>query len=245
MAYASKAGRARVSSRSPQAFGVCDRCSIWYNHVDLRWQYQWAGAKLNNIRLLVCQNCYDEPQQQKRAIVLTADPLPVINARVEPVVRDEVDYRSVLTSSTVNSQTGLTVNTYSTRATEDGQTRSTQPIGPPTGLDSYAISPLNNKVAYGTTLSLTSIVSNGTTVVTVTCNTLPSGFAANSQVSIAGTGNSKADGFYSVTSVVGYQFTYTTNQIIPSANLLQSTTRIRTVIVGLPYEMTQIPQTGI
>jgi len=245
MAYASKAGRARVSARNPQAFGVCDRCSMWYNHVDLRWQYQWAGAKLNNIRLLVCQHCYDEPQQQKRAIVLTADPLPVINARVEPYVSDEVDYRSVVTSTTTNIPTGLPVSTYATRATQDGQTRSTQPIGPPVGLEPYAISPLDGKITYGTALPITSIVSNGTTIITVTCNSLPANFVANSQISVSGTGNSKADGFYSVISVNGFQFTYYTAQNIPSANLLQSTTRIKTVIVGLPYEMVQIPQTGI
>jgi hypothetical protein len=89
MAYASKAGRARVSSRRPQAQAVCDRCGIWYNHVDLRWQYDWAGTSLINRRFLVCLRCYDKPQQQLRAIILPADPVPIRNPRIEPFIKDE------------------------------------------------------------------------------------------------------------------------------------------------------------
>ena len=70
MAYASQSGRARTSASNPQAFAVCDRCGIWYNHVDLQWQYDWAGSSLINKRLLVCGRCLDVPQQQLRAIVV-------------------------------------------------------------------------------------------------------------------------------------------------------------------------------
>src|SRR5580693_3923349 len=68
MPYASIAGRARANPSSPRAFAVCDRCGIWYNHVDLQWQFDWRGASLMNLRLLVCRPCYDDPQQQLRAI---------------------------------------------------------------------------------------------------------------------------------------------------------------------------------
>ena len=44
MSYASKAGRARISSSNPQALAICDRCGLTYNHCDLNFQYDWAGA---------------------------------------------------------------------------------------------------------------------------------------------------------------------------------------------------------
>ncbi len=81
MSYASKLGRARISSRSPQAAGQCDRCGFVYNHCDLRAQMDWRGATLQNIQLMVCERCYDVPQQQLRAITLPADPVPVRNPR--------------------------------------------------------------------------------------------------------------------------------------------------------------------
>ena len=89
MGYASKAGRARVSSTRPQAQAVCDRDGLWYNRVDLRWQYDWAGTSLINKRILVCKRCLDRPQQQLRAIIIPADPVPIQNPRTEPFVDDE------------------------------------------------------------------------------------------------------------------------------------------------------------
>lgn len=89
MSYASLSGRARTSSRRPQAFAVCDRCGMWYNHFKLRWQYQYAGTSLVNQRLLVCKPCNDKPQAQLRAIVIPADPVPILNPRVEPFALDE------------------------------------------------------------------------------------------------------------------------------------------------------------
>lgn len=76
-------GRARVSARSPSAHGICDRCNFRYLHSDLSWQFQYAGAKLQNLRLLVCFRCLDAPQPQLKTIVIPPDPLPVFNARPE------------------------------------------------------------------------------------------------------------------------------------------------------------------
>jgi hypothetical protein len=70
-------GRASVDPRSPRALGVCQRCGSLYNHDQLRWQYQWGGLRLINLRILVCQPCYDEPQIQLRTIILPADPQPI------------------------------------------------------------------------------------------------------------------------------------------------------------------------
>lgn len=90
MAYASKAGRASTSISRPVAQAVCDRCGIWYSHNQLVWQYDFAGAGLVNKRLLVCtRTCNDKPQQQLRAIIIPADPVPIQNPRTEPFTEDE------------------------------------------------------------------------------------------------------------------------------------------------------------
>ena len=76
-------GRASISARSPRALGVCDRCGFLYNLNQLKWQHEWSGVKLQNLRLLVCAGCLDVPQEQLRAIVLPPDPVPVMNPRPE------------------------------------------------------------------------------------------------------------------------------------------------------------------
>lgn len=88
MAYRPR-GRARVDPESPDAFAICDRCGNLFNHRDLRWQYQWQGFNLFNKRLLVCEDCLDKPSPFLRAIVVSADPQPVFNARTEPYSIDE------------------------------------------------------------------------------------------------------------------------------------------------------------
>jgi hypothetical protein len=58
-----------------------------WNHYRLRWQYDWRGTKLQNLRFLVCPDCYDEYQQSgQRTIILPADPVPIMNARPEHYV---------------------------------------------------------------------------------------------------------------------------------------------------------------
>lgn len=89
MGYASKSGRARTSARNPQAFGVCQRCNRWWNRNRLRFQYDWRGVALQNLWILVCSDCYDRPQEQLRAIVLPADPVPIMFPSVEPFIDDE------------------------------------------------------------------------------------------------------------------------------------------------------------
>jgi len=136
MAYASKAGRARTSSSNPQAFGVCDRCGIWTNHVNLKWQMDWRGASLMNIRLLVCSTCYDTPQQQLRAIVVPADPVPIQNPRIEWFAADETNTRYTSGQNTTDYWTGIPVPGGNVRITQDGNDRVTQTTGePPSGLN--------------------------------------------------------------------------------------------------------------
>lgn len=75
---------ARISARNPQALGCCDVCGFPYNRNNLRWQYQWAGMQLQNLRQLVCPTCYDVPNEQLRTIIIPPDPLPIIDPRPEP-----------------------------------------------------------------------------------------------------------------------------------------------------------------
>lgn len=72
---------AKVDPSAPRAWGVCDRCASTYQHQELRWQHDFQGANLINRRLLVCQNCLDEPQNQGRPIRLPPDPVPIKNPR--------------------------------------------------------------------------------------------------------------------------------------------------------------------
>lgn len=85
-------GRASVSARRPSALGVCDRCGFTYQLNRLRWQYQWQGMQLQNLRLLVCDECLDVPQIQLKTIILPPDPLPVLNPRPEPYSQEVPTY---------------------------------------------------------------------------------------------------------------------------------------------------------
>jgi hypothetical protein len=236
-------GRARVSVRNPQAFGICDRCGFLYNHVNLSWQFDWAGANLINKRILVCETCIDTPQEQLRAIVLPADPNPIMNARVDIFTEAESDYITTSAPTVTDSTTGIPVPSNTTVVSENGDNYTSQPIGAPNGLDPNAIMNLQGTVAYGKIVPYLSVSSTGTTTITVTCYSAH-GLSNNSQVAVEGLTNSLATGFYSVTVTNPLVFTYITYSPIPSGSLITSTTLIRTANVGLPYDYSQIPQVG-
>jgi len=129
MGYASKSGRARTSARNPQAHAICDRCGGRYNHVDLTWQNDWAGASIINKRILVCRRCNDTPQQQLRSIVIPADPMPIQNARPERFAEYETDVRITNYPVATDAKTGIMVPSGDDRITEDNQTRVVQQTG--------------------------------------------------------------------------------------------------------------------
>jgi hypothetical protein len=133
MAYASQAGRARTSASAPQAHAICDRCGFRYNLVNLNWQFDWRGASLQNIKLLVCKSCYDEPQEQLRAIVIPADPVPVANPRIQDFVTAEQDTRVTSGQNTVDPRTGIPVINGNVRITQNDDVRVTQQTGEPPG----------------------------------------------------------------------------------------------------------------
>lgn len=242
MAYASKAGRARVSAKSPRAQAVCMRCGFWYNRVDLNFQFDWRGTSLQNLYILVCDRCLDVPQEQLRAIQLPADPTPVYFPSVEAFEQDETNYRT-LVPGTVDPVTGIPVPNQTGRITEDLQCRITNPIGAPVGLDQNAVMPYNGAIqkAFGVVLSPLSITANGTDQVSVTFSQAH-GLCTNDQISVEGLADPLACGFFSVIVSSPMAFTYQTYNDIASGPLLTATTRMVTALVGLPYGTVRIPQ---
>ena len=270
MAYASRSGRARTSARNPAAFAVCDRCSLWYNLKDLRWQLDWRGPILQNLRILVCPPCYDKPQENLRTIVLPADPVPVMNARVQDFAGAETDYRVTSGQTYTDPITGIPVPGTVYRVTENGCPRTTQPYGAPNGLDQNAVMPFNGTLKLGVALPVLSVSSNGTTMITVTCSAVHN-LTNNSQIAVNGLTNDSATGFFSVTVTTATAFTYDiyypialaqepiltasgleilipgvgpifTAQPISPGSLLTFSTLITTCLIGLPYGYDQIPQ---
>lgn len=129
MGYATRLGRARISAVAPQAAGQCDRCGFMFTLSKLQWQMDYAGAGLVNKRLLVCHSCMDRPQDQFRAIVIPADPVPVQNPRPPEFARQRTDKRITIGKQIKHPFTGLVSNTGDQRITEDKQDRIVQANG--------------------------------------------------------------------------------------------------------------------
>jgi hypothetical protein len=236
-------GRANVDPNNPRAFGRCDRCGFIYNQSSLRFQFDFRGPQLQNLRFLVCNNCYDRPQTQLKPIIVTQDPTPIINARPEDYVYANSNYLAATEPTTTYQQTGISVDNSIDLVTENEINIVTQPIGVPTGLNPNAVMPLQGTTHYDVVLPVISITANGTTVITVTCSSAH-GLSNNSQVSVENLTNNKASGFYSVTVTTATAFTYTVASPIVAGSLIDGNTRVATANVGLPTGFTQIPQVG-
>jgi hypothetical protein len=199
---------------------------------------------MQNVRILVCRSCLDAPQEQQRAIVVPADPVPIMNARTENWAVAETDYRTAASIMTTDPTTGLPIYTINTLVTQDSQNLTTQPIGSPVGLEQGAVMPFENGTTYRVKLVPLSVYSNGDATVTVTFS-IPHGLATNNQISVQGLSNKRADGTYSISVTTATQFTYQTNTILPVGSLITNTMLMVTANVGLPINYDQIPQTGI
>lgn len=81
--------RAATDPSSPAAWATSDRSGLIGNHRNLQWQFDYAGAKLINKRILVHDDELDVPQRQLGTIVLPPDPMPIRNARPEQYNIDE------------------------------------------------------------------------------------------------------------------------------------------------------------
>ena len=63
------------------AWGICDRCGELWDHDKLRFQWDYGGAELINLGILVCPTCYDVPFLPRKTILLPPDPVPIENPR--------------------------------------------------------------------------------------------------------------------------------------------------------------------
>lgn len=133
MGYASKLGRARISSRNPQAAAVCDGCGFIYTHSTLAFKREWAGNVLINTKQLVCRKCNDVPNQQLRALIIPADPMPIMNPRTNNWQAAEGNFRTTSGQDTTDPVTGLPIPGTTMRITENDDNRVTQTTGEPPG----------------------------------------------------------------------------------------------------------------
>ena len=117
----------------------------------------------------------------------------------------------------------------------DSQNRVTEPYGAPVGDVQNAVMPYNGATqqAFGITLAVLSVTSDGSATVTVTCSA-PHGLQTNSQVSVEGLNWSPACGIYTAVPTTATAFTYMTYGANPSGSLLTNTTLILTALMGLP-----------
>ena len=178
--------------------------------------------------------------------MVPADPTPIINARTEYFLEDETDYQTITAPTVYDPTTGIPIPSTTTLVTEDGGSLTTQVIGTPNGLEPGAVMPLNNSsgvpVEYGDPVPVLSVTSNGIDQVYVTCR-VPHGLSTDSQISVEGLSNVKANGFYSVVVTTATAFKYQTYGTVPAGPLLTSGTSIITCLVGLPLGYDQIPLT--
>lgn len=128
MGYASKLGRANISSTSPRAAAVCDRCGFVYNHQDLRWQMDYRGRSLQNLRILVCDECNDVANPQLKPRIIPPDPIPIKNARTEQYRLYETNTR-VTEGMEIDFFTGIPRSIGANRITQNNDTRVTQQTG--------------------------------------------------------------------------------------------------------------------
>src|SRR5579863_2216247 len=93
--------RVFVNPAHPDAWGTCDRSGFIDNQRNLSWQYEWAGQKLVNLKVLVTPDMLDKPQRQLGTIILPPDPLPIMNARPE---QNNVEEQPVSTRMTMDGR---------------------------------------------------------------------------------------------------------------------------------------------
>lgn len=82
-----------------------------YSLRNLKWQFQWQGMQLQNLRILVCTTCLDIPQIQLKTIILPPDPLPVFNPRPENYAAEVPSYVSTQTGAHFVTTSGVNLTT--------------------------------------------------------------------------------------------------------------------------------------
>lgn len=230
-------GRAKVSTRNPEAFAICDNCGFLYNHSELRWQLQWAGNKIVNLKQLVCRRCNDIPQTQLRAIVLPADPMPVMNPRVQNYQAAVTDYRTTSGQNTVDPDTGIPIPGTTMRITENDDYRVTQQTGEPPGGKNTLPGTDPNAVTYRV---ISNAADNGSGLIRLTVNTT-SGMNTGQQVTIRDVeGTTEANGNWTITVIslteIDLQSSIFANAYVSGGYVVNNP--------SLPYNFDEIPKTG-
>jgi len=119
------------------------------------------------------------------------------------------------------------------------------PTGRPPGYPSEALmAETDANVQYGVPLPITSIISDGTPLVRVTCSRAH-GLVLNNQILVTGAGDPLADGTFSVTPLTATVFTYGCYSPVPPGSILGPETTIVTAQIGLPRDFPAVPQTGL
>jgi hypothetical protein len=258
LGYASQAGRAKTSSKNPQAHAICDRCNFRYNFVDLRVQFEWRGPVLGPIgKIFVCDRCYDTPSEQLRAITLPADPVPIVNARPELYPQDSTDYIGTGATTTAYPSGIPVISQNVLGGATANDTILPQVIGPnilpnakgqlnPSviGADPNAQMTPVKATTWARRIPITSIVTNGSPIVTVNCSAIHQ-LTSGMQTAIWGTSNPLIYGIYNVTVTTATVFTVQANANVATGSVATPTTIVQTVNIGLPWNVTQVPQTGV
>jgi hypothetical protein len=237
MGYASKLGRARISSRNPEAAGICDACGFAFSLRDLRFQMQWSGNRLVNLKQLVCRRCNDIPSQQLRAIVLPADPMPVMNPRVPNYVAASTDYRATSGQNTINPITGIPIPGNTLRITENDDYRVTQQTGGARGSLNELPGTDPNAVTYR---NISGAVDNGAGLIRLTVDTT-NGMITGQRVTVGGVdGTTEANNSWTITVIsvteIDLQGSVFTNAYSSGGYVVNNP--------SLPYGFTEIPKTG-
>lgn len=230
-------GRAKVSTRNPEAFAICDDCGFLFNHSELRWQLQWSGNKLVNLKQLVCRRCNDIPQTQLRAIVLPADPMPVLNPRVQNYQAAVTDYRTTSGQNTINPTTGIPIPGTTMRITENDDYRVTQQTGEPPGGKNTLPGTDPNAVTYRV---ISNAADNGAGLIRLTLNTT-NGMITGQQVTIGDVvGTTEANGNWTITVIslteIDLQNSTFANAYASGGYVVNNP--------SLPYNFDEIPKTG-
>lgn len=237
MGYASKLGRARISSRNPEAAGICDACGFAFSLRDLRFQMQWSGNRLVNLKQLVCRRCNDIPSQQLRAIVLPADPMPVMNPRVPNYVVASTDYRATSGQNTINPITGIPIPGNTLRITENDDYRVTQQTGGARGSLNELPGTDPNAVTYR---NISGAVDNGAGLIRLTVDTT-NGMITGQRVTVGGVdGTTEANNNWTITVIsvteIDLQGSVFTNAYSSGGYVVNNP--------SLPYGFIEIPKTG-
>jgi hypothetical protein len=237
-------GRAQVNPDAPRAFATCDRCKFLYNHNALRFQFDYRGPRLANLRILVCETCYDKPQPQLKPVLITQDPIPILNARPEDYVYAATPQRTTsgqyLTPVSVSGNGSTATFTF--------------------GFDSSITPP-----ATGTTVVIRGMVPesyNGTYLVTAStstptwtisiANSTNGALAAIGQIVInidPQTGLPISGGNFRITQDDNNRVTQQTGEPPGGLNTEPGTDPVIPASLGgndpgLPYNNTQVPKTG-